>query len=372
MYSNILRVFPFYYYLVIIIIFLGGCDIFHSDPTRNPDYKTPVIYSTDLFHPHGDMDDQVDLATLFALENVDIRAVILDNTAAQIKRPGSIPLSQISSLTKKEVPYATGLSKRLSSLDDTGEREDAESQQAVSLILSVLRKSKRKVSIVTVGSLRDIAAAYNRDSDLFHEKIGKIFVFAGEASKSGFVETNVRLDRNAFVQIMNSGLPIAWVPCFDGGLWTNGGRASFWRTSYKKLLSQSSNQLRQYFIYSYKKLDVDPIEYLSKPINTVYERKLLKKARNLWCCAIFPAIENKQIILTDASYKLVSTKKKLKKEEKPLFSFSPVKVRFNREGEAIYGEHPEAREVMQFRINDQKIYNSVMTSVAADLLSKIK
>ena len=40
--------------------------------------KVPIVYSTDLFHPHADPDDHYDLACLFALEEFDIRGIILD------------------------------------------------------------------------------------------------------------------------------------------------------------------------------------------------------------------------------------------------------------------------------------------------------
>ena len=38
----------------------------------------PVIYSTDLYHPHDDPDDHYDLATVFALPELDVKGVIID------------------------------------------------------------------------------------------------------------------------------------------------------------------------------------------------------------------------------------------------------------------------------------------------------
>ena len=37
----------------------------------------PLVYSTDLFHPHDDPDDHLDLATVFALPDLDIKAILL-------------------------------------------------------------------------------------------------------------------------------------------------------------------------------------------------------------------------------------------------------------------------------------------------------
>ena len=42
--------------------------------------KMPIIHVTDLYHPAQDPDDHFDLATLFALPEVEIKAVLLDAT----------------------------------------------------------------------------------------------------------------------------------------------------------------------------------------------------------------------------------------------------------------------------------------------------
>lgn len=349
-------------------ILLASCE-------NNADYKAlkskkiSVVYSTDLFHPHGDMDDQIDLAVLFALKHIDIKAIILDNSATQRERPGSIPVEQIATLTGKQVPYATGLSLMLASLDDSGKQQPPQDQHAIELILKVLQESPGKITLVSVGSLRDFAAAFNRNKSLFFEKVDKVFVFAGEANLVGFVETNVRLDPKAFVQIMNSGLPIVWVPCFDGGLWQNNGQASYWQTNYQSLLSRSSERVLNYLIYSYRKMDSDPVKYLSNPVDQHLKNKLFKKARNLWSCAVLPAVQNQLIELEDSSYRILPAEKIAPNEA--LFYFAPIKVRFTDSGEARYGEHPDANELLQFRVNDRKKYGKVMTEVAADLLSTL-
>ena len=42
--------------------------------------KVPILYSTDLHHPHMDPDDDFDLATLFPIREFDIRSIVLDQT----------------------------------------------------------------------------------------------------------------------------------------------------------------------------------------------------------------------------------------------------------------------------------------------------
>ncbi len=63
----------------------------------------PVIYSTDLYHPHDDPDDHYDLACLYALPELDVKAVIIDMANIREKRgnhgvakkPGLVALRQM-------------------------------------------------------------------------------------------------------------------------------------------------------------------------------------------------------------------------------------------------------------------------------------
>ncbi len=121
--------------------------------------SVPVIYCTDLFHPHDDPDDHFDLAVMFALPAVDLRAIVLDQGDKQRQHPGSIPVSQLMRITGRQVPVAIGLSHKLQDPTDRAMDESAEFQQGVELILKTLCDAPGPVSIVTVGSVRDVVAA---------------------------------------------------------------------------------------------------------------------------------------------------------------------------------------------------------------------
>ena len=61
-----------------------------------------------------DPDDHFDLATVFAMKTLDIRAVILDShidrlTQDQESGGGQIPLQQMMHVTGRDVPWAIGL-----------------------------------------------------------------------------------------------------------------------------------------------------------------------------------------------------------------------------------------------------------------------
>ena len=80
--------------------------------------EVSVIYCTDLFHPPDDPDDHFDIACLYALQEIEIKAIILDQGQKQKKKPGSIPISQLNSIAGRNVPYASGLSDKLQSPQD--------------------------------------------------------------------------------------------------------------------------------------------------------------------------------------------------------------------------------------------------------------
>lgn len=177
--------------------------------------SVPVIHCTDLFHPPDDPDDHVDLATLFALPEFDIRAVILDLGLGQWAKPGDLPVKQMMELTGRKVRYASGLANCLRYPEDKASDQQRRFQSAVDLILQVLKESKEQVCIVTVGSVRDIMAAFNREPELFREKVARIYPNMGNSS-GGELFWNPRLDPQAYLRLTRSGLPIHWCPCFGG------------------------------------------------------------------------------------------------------------------------------------------------------------
>jgi hypothetical protein len=306
----------------------------------------PVIYCTDLFHPHVDPDDHFDIACLYAIEEIEIKAIILDQGQKQKKRPGSIPILW----------------------------QAKEYQAGVELILKILKASKGPVTIITVGSLRDIAAGYNRSPDLFKTRVDRMFIFIGEASEKGHVEYNVGLDKNAYIRIMNSGLPVYWVPCFDGGRWQNNGRASYWRASHEDLLGCVSAKVMNYFIYALlQKNENNPVQYLVKQVSTDDRKKVLSMNRNLWCTAVFAHIAGRKFIRQQNKFISVPMNASYNKEQeiRP-FRFDEVSVFADDQANVSYEDTNRAVRIRQFHVLTADIYPEVMTSVTAQLLLQLK
>ena len=103
---------------------------------RPPSSKTakpiPLIHTTDLYNPPQDPDDHVDLATVHALPELDLQAVILDPTRKFLGEldPGFVPVAQMNYLTGRAVPVAAGPSDPLRSPSDTATDRPAVSKRA--------------------------------------------------------------------------------------------------------------------------------------------------------------------------------------------------------------------------------------------------
>ncbi|NLX55044.1 MAG: hypothetical protein GXY58_08020 [Planctomycetaceae bacterium] len=115
----------------------------------------------------------MDLATLFALDEFEVLGVILDHGEKQAARPGEVPVRQMIQLTGRQVPYVVGLNPPLRSPSGPALDQPAAYQQGVNLLLEKLRSADRPVTVFTTGSMRDVAAAFNREPDLLRQKVSR-------------------------------------------------------------------------------------------------------------------------------------------------------------------------------------------------------
>jgi len=286
--------------------------------------SVPVIYSSDLFHPPDDPDDWFDLATLFSIDELDVRGIVLDQGEKQMRKPGRIPLEQMTAITGKKVAFACGLSNKLKSPSDKGLDQPERFQKGVKLIINVLQNSERKVTLITVGSLRDVCAAFNRAPQLLKEKVEKLYISAGNSG--GGNEYNVGLDPHAYVGVMRSGLPIYWLPCF--------GREPFvskWGFKQGDLLGSWSVRMQDYFAYGLMKLDpkkVDPVVAIQKPIADEVKKRIWGMNRSMWSTASFIDAAGRTLHLKAGRWRTLPRSRPGEKRggEKPVFRFVPAKV----------------------------------------------
>lgn len=312
----------------------------------------PVIYSTDLFHPHQDPDDHFDLACLFSMPEADVRGIVLDQGEEQAKRPGYTPVWQLNYLSGRNVPAAIGLRDKLAAPEDRALQQPPAFQNGVGLILQTLKDSPKKVTVIFVGSGRDVAAAYNRDPGLFRTKVRALYGFIGDAGEPSHREWNVALDPNAFVRLMRVDVPFYWVPCFDGGVFKNNGHASFWRVRQSQVLDRAPLPLQRYFYYMLRHGTNDPIQALQQPIAPSDSQWMMDGQRNLWCGALLG----------------LAVGRPLGGKSRKIVGFEPVEVSVNDQAVIHYGNAPGSRRVMRFEIKDRQHFDEAATRATAHLL----
>jgi hypothetical protein len=79
----------------------------------HPIRPIPLIVVTDLHHPPIDPDDHFDVATAYALPELEVLAVIIDAVAPDAAgcrppEPGFLPISILNHITGRAVPVAAG------------------------------------------------------------------------------------------------------------------------------------------------------------------------------------------------------------------------------------------------------------------------
>jgi hypothetical protein len=338
--------------------------------------KVPVIYSTDLYHPHQDADDHFDIATLLAMEEIDLLGVVLDNAGpSQEERPGTIPLKQLERISGRKIPAAIGLRRPLRSPDDKALDQEARYQGGVEMILKGLRASPVPVALVFVGSVRDAAAAFNRDPDLLRAKASTLLIFIGDAAEEhSNREYNVEIDVHAFARVLGSGLPVRWVPCWDGGAPKNRGHASFWVAPRKDTLEGCSPEVLQYFIYCFRQSRADPLEFLRSPPSAEDRAFILSGAKEMWCTAIFTGLTSRKTWTDGKVFRAVpeGTKPPEGFSRKDVFRFTQVELTVDAAGKVRYGPGPGAHRLERFEIAiEPGRYGEAMTSLTNGLLREL-
>lgn len=257
-------------------------------------HRIPLIHTTDLYHPPQDPDDQIDLATVLALDEFDLQGVVLDITQRFLegapkgfdipRDPGFIPIAQIGYLLGRDIPVAMGPTEPLRNPGDTAGDQPQREQAGINMLLEILDRSPEPVVITVVGSARVVTAAYNREPELMHAKTRAVVVNAGSTGGKKN-EWNVGLDVHAFVGLWQSGLPIHWYPpgTERSAFVQKHERGTYWRARHNALFHDLPEELRAWFAYGFSgSARGDFIRALNDESSGAEWKKVLAGERNLW------------------------------------------------------------------------------------------
>ncbi len=283
-----------------------------------------MIDITDLYHPHQDVGDNVDLIAAYGLPDVDLRAVILDVTNRYrwpYKDPvqpeygdptgprdaGFIPVTQLNAIFGRNVPCAVGPYEQMASPDDAMRDAPAFQQTGVELMLRVLRESREPVEIVSFGSARPVAVAYNRAPDLMRRKVRMVHLCAG-AYPAGYLEWNVRLDVHAFVRVLRSDLPVAIYPCAtEKGPFDVGRHNSFWMLPNLAFVDRMDVRLQRYLAFAFERtVRMDFLNALEDDVAPEVLRGICARPHNVWETAVWANVARRKLVRrVDGTHRLV-------------------------------------------------------------------
>jgi len=312
---------------------------------------------------------------------LDVRAVILDLGHQQRAKPGEVPVGQMAALTGRKVPFAPGLFGPLRYPEDRAENQHFGADRGVRLILETLAQCERKAFIFTTGSVRDVAAAFNRDEALFRTKVERLYINAGDSSGAP-TEWNTLLDPLAYIRVMSSDLPIYWCPAFGPGADYDALMAgnlkpqpysTYWKFLQGDVYDGLPRPLQNFFIYALSRKNPhleDPVEYLRRAPEEDLKRKIWSEKRNMWCTGPFIHAAGRKLYRRGDVWAALSSPE-LGYELSQVFDFVPVKVTIDREMKTTMDLSAVDGSFKVFRPLDLVSYERAMTSALRRLLSEM-
>jgi len=291
-----------------------------------PARRVPLIDVTDLYHPHQDVGDNFDLVAAYALPELDLRAVILDCTAEWrhrdgVRDPGFIPVWQLNYLFQRNVPCGVTPFAKMKTASDRMPDAPPFQQQGVELLLKTLRESREPVHIVSFGSARALAVAFNREPQLLREKLARIHLCAGGSSPPvpGYAEWNVELDRQAIVCLLRSDLPIAIYPCAANNSRDKGyGSAHpafsydehncFYKLPDLRFIRRMDPPLRRYLEFAFgQKARADFLRALERDDGPPLDEQRLAKEHYVWETSVWLCVSGRRLVKrADGSHRIVA------------------------------------------------------------------
>jgi len=294
-----------------------------SSARNMPTARTPVIDITDLYHPPQDPGDNFDLIAAYGLPDVDLRAVILDVTARYRRPyvtldgayndpeghrdPGFIPVTQLNALFNRNVPCAVGPYEVLRRPDDPMTDAPAFQQAGVKLLLDTLQASEEPVEVVSFGSARPLAVAYNREPELLRRKVRRVHLCAG-AAPPGYLEWNVNLDPKAFIRLLRSDLPVAIYPCAtETGPFELGPHNTFWRLPNLEFIRNMPPPLQRYCAFAFERSQrMDFLCALEDDLPGDVLDRVCARSHAVWETAVWTAVAGRRLVRrADGAHRLV-------------------------------------------------------------------
>ncbi len=304
--------------------------------------KIPLIHITDLYHPPQDPDDSLDLATIMAFEEFDLKGVIFDITQRFLdpapegwdipREPGYVPVAQMAWMTGKHIPSVVGPHQPLKSRLDTAEDQPKQQQAAFGLLFELLENAPDPVVVTLTGSARVLAAAWNRNPLLLQEKISAVILNAGYTGGTK-VEWNVMLDPHAYARLFETDLPIHWYPCATEQSAFNPAheRGVYWKATHSELFKDLPMPLRGWLAYAFLNSSRgDIIRAMHEMGSGAAWDTLLQGERHMWVTASLALTAGRMLAKTPEGWRFLTERDASGLEIWPM-RLDPIRARIEEE-----------------------------------------
>lgn len=321
--------------------------------------KVPVVVVTDMYYPVQDPGDNFDILTPYSLPQIDLKGIIFDVTQEYrlgkdingcYRDPGYIPVLQLNYIFNKNVRCACGPFSPMRTPDDRMEDIPIFEQAGFDLFFEILETSPVPVTVVSTGSCRFLAVAYNRNPKLMKKKISALHISAGSSS-SVFKEWNIDLDETGAARLLELPLNIYLYPCATAdGPFDLGENNTYWSIDDFSFVFDMHPSLKKYVIYTF--LGNNRLDFLNILDFPLKEEDILKfkhlyvlgseqkrYRHNVWEISLWQQVAGMSLVFYDDEWSLVQKDKipinsfvyeesmcpvKLDVSETGLFSFSYV------------------------------------------------
>ena len=285
---------------------------------------TPLVVITDLYHPHQDPGDNLELIHAYTLPNIELKAVLLDCHQPFLKEvatgvgkglyedpngpriPGYVNIEQLNYIFHKQVPWGIGPLTPMKTARDRMTDQRYDETDGIELLRKTLELAEKPVNIASFGSARILAVAWNNYPGLMENKIKMIHLSAGTSGNHPtYLEWNVALDTIAFHTLMQSGLPITIYPCASGkpvetqdrfaNAFASDTNNTYYLLKDLSFLAKTDNRIRQYSEFVFSREDT------TRSLQKLEEEwagndEVFNRSQHVWETAIWMQLANQALV----------------------------------------------------------------------------
>lgn len=383
----------------IIAFVLLALVLFSCISNQAGDNTIPLIVITDLYHPYQDAGDNLDLINAYALPEFDLKGVFLDITDA-FRKPladhptlwkdpqgpreaGIIPVMQLNSIFNRNVPWAIGPMSLMESETDKMLYIPEFEQGSIDMFLDILRETDGKLEIVSTGSARIIAVAYNREPELVKKKISKIYLSAGTAAQDYKMGTdpganmipggewNVALDVFAYTTILRSDLPIILFPCagIDGGF-VKDINNTYWSMPDMGFVQEMDTRLQHYIDFAFtQEMQHDFLRAMNADTPALIDTKKYPSPFHFWEPPIWLIASRRQLAeRADGVFRIIRDDEVLESDRIIPNDTRPVKLTVRDDGRFLFEYTNEATNFSIFVRDDVIEHENAFREALPELL----